>query len=330
MASVYKRKQDAHKKRAAWYIGYKDHNGRPKTVKGFSDKGETERYAAKLEEDARLIRDGLKAPDEAERIKAKKLPIRTLVDEFEQQLKNRDITEKQIYEVVSRVKKVVDGAKCKTITDISASRVETYLKELRDSGRSRQTSNHYLKAIQQFTKWLVKNRKLAENPLTDICKLNTQVDRRHDRRPLSVEEFARLVAAAEVGKPNQSIPGPDRAILYILAAWTGYRRSELASLTPSSFDFSTEPPTITVAAVYSKRRRTDSQMIHPSLVNRIQSWLATKSAAPNEYLLPVSDRVEGGVDRRTSEMMQMDLASARSKWINEAANEKEKAEPPSK
>jgi hypothetical protein len=37
MASVSERKQDGNKKRAAWYIGYKDHTGRQRTVKGFTD-----------------------------------------------------------------------------------------------------------------------------------------------------------------------------------------------------------------------------------------------------------------------------------------------------
>jgi hypothetical protein len=158
MASIYKRNQDKHNRRTAWYIGYKDHTGRQRTVKGYTDKGETERYAAKLEEDARLIRDGLKAPDEDARIKAKKAPIDTMVEEFKLHLERRDITEKQIYEAVSRLKKVVTGAKIRNISDINAIKIQEYLKGLRDSGRSRQTSNHYFRAIQQFTLWLVRTR----------------------------------------------------------------------------------------------------------------------------------------------------------------------------
>ena len=36
---------------------------------------------------------------------------------------------------------------------------------------------------------------------------------------------------------------------------TGLRADELASLTPASFDLKTDPPTITIAAGYSKHRR---------------------------------------------------------------------------
>jgi len=43
-------------------------------------------------------------------------------------------------------------------------------------------------------------------------------------------------------------------MLYLLAAWTGFRRAELASLTKKSFDLQAAIPTVTVGAGYSKRR----------------------------------------------------------------------------
>ena len=60
MASIYKRRQDKSKRRAPWYIGYTDPNGKRKTIKGFNDKGATEQLAALLEEEARQIKAGLK------------------------------------------------------------------------------------------------------------------------------------------------------------------------------------------------------------------------------------------------------------------------------
>jgi hypothetical protein len=54
-----------------------------------------------------------------------------------------------------------------------------------------------------------------------LSRVNTQADRRHDRRALSQDEFARLVEAARNGKRIEGMTGPDRAMLYVLAAWTG-------------------------------------------------------------------------------------------------------------
>ena len=59
MATIYKRKQDAGKKRAAWFIGYTDRNSKRKTRKGFTDKGETVKLAAKLENEEALSAKGL-------------------------------------------------------------------------------------------------------------------------------------------------------------------------------------------------------------------------------------------------------------------------------
>jgi hypothetical protein len=53
----------------------------------------------------------------------------------------------------------------------------------------------------------------------------------------------------------EGICGPDRAMMYVLAAWTGYRRGEIGSLTRESFDLASDPATVTVEAGHSKRRR---------------------------------------------------------------------------
>jgi hypothetical protein len=58
-----------------------------------------------------------------------------------------------------------------------------------------------------------------------------------------------------------------------LSAWTGYRRKEIGSLSKRSFRTDSDPPTVTVAAAYSKRRRKDAQVLHPELVNRLVKWL---------------------------------------------------------
>jgi hypothetical protein len=77
------------------------------------------------------------------------------------------------------------------------------------------------------------------------------------------------------------IPHPsDRAMLYTLAAFTGLRESELASLTPESFDLASDSPSITVAAAYSKRRRTDTALLRPDLAELARDWLAQRPSGP--------------------------------------------------
>jgi integrase len=86
-----------------------------------------------------------------------------------------------------------------------------------------------------------------------------------------------LVEATHNGKVIECMAGPDRAIMYILAAWTGFRKGEIGSMTRRSFKLNDDPATATVEACYSKRKRQDTQVLHPDLVHRLRDWLATKS-----------------------------------------------------
>ena len=126
-----------------------------------------------------------------------------------------------------------------------------FLGQLRHDGLSAQTYNHYLKAAKQFTRWLVRERRTPFDPLAHLSRLNVRTDRRHDRRALLAEEFSRLVEAARTsGKTIDGIRGPDRAMMYVLAAWTGFRKGEIGSLTLRSLRLDDDPPTATVAACY--------------------------------------------------------------------------------
>jgi hypothetical protein len=108
---------------------------------------------------------------------------------------------------------------------------------------------------------------------------------------------------------------------YVLAAWTGFRKGEIGSLTENSFRLEADPPTATVAAAYSKRRREHSQILHPEVARQLKDWLAAKAARPDELLFPVSGNVPGGKERKTHLMMKKDLERAREAWIKEAESD---------
>jgi len=67
-----------------------------------------------------------------------------------------------------------------------------------------QTCNHYLKSVKQFTRWMGRDRRLPDDPLAYLSRMNVSVDRRHDRRALSADEFSRLVEAARTGPVIES------------------------------------------------------------------------------------------------------------------------------
>ncbi len=176
MASIYKRSQDKKKRGSCWYIGFIDHRGKRKTRKGFSDRQATERLAASLEEEARLIRCGQQAaPDGL----ADRLDL--LVNAFEQHLKDRDVSKNQWTELTRKIRRIISECEFGSVESIKGSGIESFLSECRQKGLSKQSSNHYVKAIRQFCRWLVRHNRLTRDPTSDIPLLNVQTDRRHDR-----------------------------------------------------------------------------------------------------------------------------------------------------
>ena len=116
-------------------------------------------------------------------------------------------------------------------------------------------------------------------------------------------------------------------MMYILASWTGFRKGEIGSLTLRSLRLDDDPPTATVAACFSKRRREDTQVLHPELVTLLKEWLAAKRRLkPDTILFPVSGRVCGGTDRKTHKMIEGDLMAARDEWLEKEKNARKKAE----
>ena len=136
------------------------------------------------------------------------------------------------------------------LSDIATERVQAALATFRDSGRSAQTCNHYRACVRAFARWGRRTGRLREYPLDGLSGFNVKEDRRHDRRTLSLDELTRLIEVAERGPDFQAMTGPVRALCYRLAASTGLRYSEIASIRPASFDW--KAPSVTVPAAYTK------------------------------------------------------------------------------
>ncbi len=206
------------------------------------------------------------------------------------------------------------------------------------AGISASTSNHYLRSVKSFGTWLVREQRLATNPFSHLATVNTRVDVRRERRVSNPEEFSRLVGAARRGRAFRQISGADRALLYILAANTGLRASELASLTVASFDLAGDHSTVTVEAAYSKHRRQDILPLRADLVVLLCPFLSEVTNKASQTLrierggksgsalrepdesAPAARLWPGTWADRGAEMIRKDLAAARRAWIREAAD----------
>lgn len=187
------------------------------------------------------------------------------------------------------------------------------LRSQRQRGRSAKTLNLYLDAVKSFCRWLVQDRRSADNPLAHLSGENVRRDRRHDRRPLTADELhAVLSAAGSSTRTFRTLTGIDRRALYLTAATTGFRAAELASLTPSAFALDGEPATVTLAAANAKNGRDAVQPLPSEAVELLRGYLGARpSAAP---VWP------GSWVGTAAEMFRIDLEAAGILYRTEAAD----------
>lgn len=131
-----------------------------------------------------------------------RLPLRELLADYRRHHQDKGNTPKRADQTVRRCEKAFAGYEAVQLSDLDSAAAEKWLGGQRKArgGLSPQTHNHYVTALKAFGNWLVAARKAPENPFRFLTKLNVEVDVRRVRRPLSADEFARLLAAAAVDR----------------------------------------------------------------------------------------------------------------------------------
>src|SRR5262249_14011322 len=113
------------------------------------------------------------------------------------------------------------------------------------------------------------------------------------------------------------LTGPDRYMIYLTAAATGFRTSELASLTPETFDLDGETPTATVQAACAKNRREAAQPLPLNVARSLRDYLAGKPAG--EPVWPATWSTNA-----SAKMIRRDQADARKAWLCDAQDTPER------
>lgn len=256
-----------------WYARYRV--GSKEVTKPLSvNKTVAERILAKLQVDAELHAHGLVSPH----AKHLQTPLLEHLDDWQTTLLGEGRTRKHVYLVHARARKVLGGCGFKMFADLDPVRLSKWLAAERAASRlTLTTSNYYLRDLGIFLNWCKKNGRFPANPVEHVQPVNAALEDHRERRILSDEEFGELVRAARThGFVIRRLSGPDRAMLYLVAAHTGLRAQELSSLTPESFDLAARE--VVVDAERSKHRREDRQPIREDLAAALRDWLKRKEA----------------------------------------------------
>ncbi len=300
--------------RAGYTIQYFDANGKRRKESVRCGDMDTAKQIAAEREKAAMLRRKFNITASQERLgkEARRTLAEHLAD-FRQFLADKGNTVKHVADTMRHLSKILDLPAAMLATDLTGPAVMKAVGQLREGGASLRTCNSYLTSAKAFSRWLWRHKRADDDPLCALTRFNEETDRRHVRRELTVEEIGRLLATVQGQTEGaHSLPGPDRAMCYRVALATGFRAKELRSLTRESFDLDATPPTVTVQAGYSKRRRTDVQPIRTDVADLLRLWLADK---------PASVRLFGRMPGGTARMLRADLDAARRAWLDEAPSD---------
>jgi integrase len=110
------------------------------------------------------------------------------------------------------------------------------------------TMNQYLETLRSFGRWCVRRKRMANNPVADVEKVETSADLRRERRAFSEQELELLLAV---------VPEHHRRVYHFILA-TGLRRQEVEDLRWGDLHLSATVPFITLRAKATKSRRADA------------------------------------------------------------------------
>lgn len=200
--------------------------------------------------------------------------MQTLADHLDGYIKDlraRGRADDYTYNVERLVLRMCAECGWKYVGDITAKRFIAWREE-RAKTKAPKTLNQDLDCIRGLLQWMNRQGAIDVDPLASVSKAKTLGKERRVRRAFTTDEFQRLLAVA----------GP-RRLPYLLAGYTGLRRSELAELRWSDVLLDAKQPSISVRASTTKNARPALIPLHPDAVSALLE--ASKTAPARDGLV---------------------------------------------
>jgi integrase len=296
MASVYKRKGTKRRKGAKWMVSWYDaEQGLWRDRVGYTDKDAALSLGQRLEREAADRAEGISNPFDEQRKRA----IGEHLADFISKTRSAGRDDAYVNQLETRIKRVIYGTGAKRLHELDPVRIDRFLDGLRHRERplSGRTRNEYVTSTKSFTKWAVEAGRIVADPLVGLKRRERRsVKHTHPRRALKPTEITKLLDAAQ-RRPRRELlmirtgpnkgelladvskealakageTGRQRRLAYMLAVWTGLRRSEIAALCWGDIELDTAVARIHLRAETTKSRRADSVVIHPQLAEELRA-----------------------------------------------------------
>ncbi len=250
---------------AGKYQGYyTDAAGKTKYFTGTRSRPDTLKIARRLEDEAALVRAGVKPATSYGKHRAR--PFDDLVKEYrawgESQggRNGRPWGRERCKKVAAILAFWRSELNLETVADLDGvlPRVEAVLRKMQDEGRAGKTLQSQAEPLGGLCSWAKRRGYIAQHPLDGMGRFDTSP--RTMRRALTPDEIGRLLDAA----PER------RRLVYETALASGLRKGELQSLQVDDLD--TARGGLRLDAQWTKNRRPGFQHLPAWLVGKLQAY----------------------------------------------------------
>lgn len=227
----------------------------PRTVSlGTPDKIVARKRLRDIIVQAQREAEGIVAP-KAQR-EAAAATLTELLGDYESDLRARGRTGQHVHDTTQRIRRILRETGWLRLKDI---RPDQFAKWRATLSLSAKTMKEYQAAITAWLNWLVRMDRLAINPLGKVPHVSTKGKQVRIARAFTAEELVKLFAVKS------------RRLVYLVLAYTGQRRSEVASLVWGDVKLAEEKPFALFRAEEMKDRDKRAVPLHPQLAAELKA-----------------------------------------------------------
>jgi integrase len=294
-----------------WYAVFSE-NGRKQRIPLSADKEVAQVMLADLLRSGERRKAGLPTND-------KPVPIAELINAYLSDLQTAGRAERYVNDVRLHLNKATHECRFASIEAFNADKLDKWLQSLTCGYTQR---NKYRAVMLTFANWLIRKKRLTQNPFTHIVRATGEVKRK--RRAIDVDELLDLLTAAKerplqgmsvrAGKALMLTPqrreygerlGQARYLLYKTAVLTGLRRGELFALQPTHLHLDGDNPYLHLPGKYTKNGKDAILPLKHSHAQELQTWIKGKQPTDSVFI-PVS--YNASIDTLRKDMARAGIA----------------------
>jgi len=218
------------------------------------DKQVAEKRLKEIVSEAEKERAGIISP-RVQR-EAAQIPLSEHLKDFLDHLKAVGRTEDYRIQISRRLKRLFNECASMHVKDVTPNVFGAW--RVKQTDKKPKTLNEYLNALNTLFNWMVKQERIAYNPVANVERVDLR-GKQQRRRAFTDDEFERLLQVAPAQRP-----------LYLTAAYTGLRLNELRQLIWADIHLDHERPHIIARAGTTKNRKEAMLPLHSQLAEELR------------------------------------------------------------